>query len=134
MIHTRWKGYLVFQPNGKVVTYDLDSKGQLLIRPPKNKRRAIPFTDQDERRSRLAWPPPHDLPLPNWPQFPFLGRLPDAPSALTDAKAGVLTAETTTGHRSGHYSERAQAEFFQGNSDLATEEETFEDAEGFNFI
>jgi hypothetical protein len=93
------------------VIHELDDKGQLAVRPPKNKRRAIPYTDPDASPRYLA---PY-LAAPR----PLAGALP----APLLPQAAVLTAIPSTVGSSGPYAEHRQAKLFPVSSDLVIDEE-----------
>jgi hypothetical protein len=121
MKRQRWAAFRVLRSTGEYVTHELDGNGRLLVRPPKNKRRPVPYPNSDGAAfAPAALARPAKLVLP---ELPGTQRQPLA------AEADVPTARPSTTGSSGPYAEQRQSELLPVNSDLMIEEEEYVFAE-----
>jgi hypothetical protein len=98
----RWIAFSVLSPNERVTIYELDHKGRLVVRPRRNKRRLIPYTDPEEDGQHLARPSVDAIaPVPI-----TVGSAVSTPAAIPSNKGS-----------SGPYTEHAPFEFFPNNSE-----------------
>jgi hypothetical protein len=131
----RWAGYNVLRPNGQSMIYELDNKGQLLVRPPKNKRRAFQFTEGDGGRFREARFVAGESAVQRFsaaPQLPMgLAPVPaPAPASVRaeaeeKAETAALTTKPSTTGSSGPYAEQREAQSLHVDWDSVNDNDDF---------